>query len=200
MEVQITRTEVLNGYRERDALFAQLLYKANYERWLNDPKAEPLVFGIITNRRWRLHREGVFSWRIEDWKIRLADTIPYPLLQWFNALKPLPMPYDPTHPINGEIVDADELREKFDYVNARIDSIPEGPPGPAGEPGPPGNDGAPGEVTFQQLNEAIAGTALNPHGSAAFPGTFSDSVTQAEMLAYVAWNEARWQAITRPPT
>lgn len=43
------------------------------------------------------------------------------------------MPYDPTHPINGEIVDADELREKFDYVNARIDNIPAGP---QGEPGP----------------------------------------------------------------
>lgn len=110
------------------------------------------------------------------------------------------MPYDPTHPINGEIVDADELREKFDYVNARIDSIPEGPPGPAGEPGQPGNDGAPGEVSAQQLNEAVAGTARNPHGSAPFAGTFSDPVTRDEMLAYVAWNEARWQAIMRPPT
>lgn len=129
------------------------------------------------------------------------------------------MPYDPTHPINGEIVDADELREKFDHVNARIDetnvridNIPAGPqgePGVQGEPGPagpPGNDGqqgppgAPGEVTTQQLNAATAGTAHNPHGSAPFPGTFSDPVTQAEMLAYVEWNEARWQALMRPPT
>lgn len=114
------------------------------------------------------------------------------------------MPYDPTKPTNGEIADADLVREKFDYVNgridaanARIDSIPDGPPG---EQGPPGNDGAPGEVTTQQLNAALAGTALNPHGSAAFAGTFSDPVTRDEMLAYVAWNEARWQALMRPPT
>ena len=110
------------------------------------------------------------------------------------------MPYDPTKPTNGEIADADLIREKFDHVNARIDSIPAGPPGEQGPQGDPGPAGDPGEVTTQQLNEAIAGTALNPHGSAPFPGTFSDPVTRDEMLAYVAWNEARWQSIMRPPT
>ncbi|MEQ1861738.1 MAG: hypothetical protein ABMA13_17605 [Chthoniobacteraceae bacterium] len=46
------------------------------------------------------------------------------------------MPYDPTHPINGEIADADEIRAQFDSfderiteTNERIDSIPAGPQG-----------------------------------------------------------------------
>ncbi|MEQ1862969.1 MAG: hypothetical protein ABMA13_23860, partial [Chthoniobacteraceae bacterium] len=65
---------------------------------------------------------------------------------------------------------------------------------------PRGSDGAqgpPGEVSAAQLAAAIADTARNPNTVGAFPGTFSDPPTKAEMDAYVAWNEARWQSAVR---
>ena len=61
------------------------------------------------------------------------------------------MPYDPNIPTNGEIVDADELREQFAALheentatNARIDTISAGPPGPQGSAGTDGSPGGPG--------------------------------------------------------
>jgi hypothetical protein len=63
---------------------------------------------------------------------------------------------------------------------------------------PAGADGAPGEVTTAALDAAIATTALNPSGISPYPGTFSDPVTQAEMLNYVAWVESFRAATVRP--
>jgi hypothetical protein len=149
------------------------------------------------------------------------------------------MPYDPTIPINGEIVDADELREQFAALydetvaaNERIDAIPAGPPGlagpagadgpqgPQGETGPQGPSGGPagpegpqgpqgatgaqgpmGEVSAQQLTDAVAGavtgTARNPTDVPAFAGSFSDPPTQSEMQAFAAWSETLRAALVR---
>jgi hypothetical protein len=69
--------------------------------------------------------------------------------------------------------------------------------GADGSNGANGSDGAPGEVTAAQLSTEIAGTAQNPTSIAPFPGSFSDPVTQAEMLAYVAWGETLRAALVR---
>ena len=94
---------------------------------------------------------------------------------------------------------------------------PQGDPGPQGEPGPPGDPGGPkgdkgdpgqtgaqgdqgppGEVSAAQLNDAIGGTARNINGVIGpFTGTFSDPPTQAEILAYVDYQEALRQALAR---
>ncbi len=67
---------------------------------------------------------------------------------------------------------------------------PQGEPGPAGgPPGPEGPQGPPGEVTLAQLEEAIAGTALNPSGVGPYTGTFSDPPTQAEMQDFAGYVE-----------
>jgi hypothetical protein len=63
---------------------------------------------------------------------------------------------------------------------------------------PAGADGAPGEVTTAALDAAIATTAQNPSGIGPYPGTFSDPVTQAEMLNYVAWVESLRTGLVRP--
>ncbi|MEQ1858743.1 MAG: hypothetical protein ABMA13_02275 [Chthoniobacteraceae bacterium] len=36
--------------------------------------------------------------------------------------RPSLMPYDPTHPVNGDVADADEIREKFDFTQGWIDA------------------------------------------------------------------------------
>jgi len=95
------------------------------------------------------------------------------------------MPYDPTLPLPGAIVDADELRAQFTGLdvkvtatNARIDAIPAGPPGPPGEQGLPGLQGPQGEPGTPggppgpqgpQGNDGSAG-ATGPQGS---PGDVS---------------------------
>ena len=48
------------------------------------------------------------------------------------------MPYDPTLPVNGDIIDADELRGQFAGLKELIDAVPEGPQGAQGIPGPQG--------------------------------------------------------------
>jgi hypothetical protein len=63
---------------------------------------------------------------------------------------------------------------------------------------PAGADGAPGEVTAAALAAAIATTAQNPSGIGPYTGTFSDPVTQAEMLNYVARVESFRAATVRP--
>jgi hypothetical protein len=55
------------------------------------------------------------------------------------------MPYDPTKPVNGTVVDADFLRAQFNALNAKIDAVPAGPPGQQGPPGQDGKDGVDGQ-------------------------------------------------------
>jgi len=57
--------------------------------------------------------------------------------------------------------------------------------------------GPPGEVTTATLNAAMAETARNPGSVGAFTGIFSDPPTQAEMLAYVAYQETLRVALLR---
>ena len=65
---------------------------------------------------------------------------------------------------------------------------------PRGQEGP---QGAPGEVTSQQLSDAISGTARNPNGIGAYGGSFSDPPTQAEMQDFAAYVESLRQALLR---
>ncbi len=81
------------------------------------------------------------------------------------------MPYDPNIPINGDIVDADELRAQFAAVhaetvaaNARIDALPAGPPGPEGPVGPAG------EPFAQAIVDGV--TTLDPEQPAAVQVNF----------------------------
>ena len=60
-----------------------------------------------------------------------------------------------------------------------------------------GDPDPPVEITNQQLNTAIAGTASNPSSIGPFTGTFSDPPTEAEMQAYAAWGESLRQAVIR---
>jgi hypothetical protein len=57
----------------------------------------------------------------------------------------------------------------------------DGTPGEPGPPGEPGLRGEPGEVTLQQLNDAVAITSNNSNGVATLDLTPSDPPTQAEM-------------------
>jgi hypothetical protein len=68
---------------------------------------------------------------------------------------------------------------------------------PRGDDGSPGEQGPPGEVTPTQLDEAVAGTALNPGGIGPWTGSFSDPPTPAEMQDFAAWVESLRVAITR---
>jgi hypothetical protein len=84
------------------------------------------------------------------------------------------MPYDPNIPTNGEIVDADELREQFAALheentatNARIDEIPAGPPGADGAQG---GDGPAGPPFAQAIVDAV--NTLEPGESATIEVTF----------------------------
>jgi hypothetical protein len=46
------------------------------------------------------------------------------------------MAFDPTKPVRGAEIDADELRNQFNGLKALIDAVPAGPAGPAGPTGP----------------------------------------------------------------
>ena len=93
----------------------------------------------------------------------------------------------------------------FDGSNAHLSfGLPhglDGTNGNAGGPGPKGDQADPGEVTAQQLtdalNNALAGTARNSASLAAYPGTFSDPPTQAEMQAFAACVEAMGAPLLR---
>ena len=52
--------------------------------------------------------------------------------------------FDPTEPKNGEVVDADLLRNQLNSLKALIDAVPAGPPGPQGPQGEQGPQGPPG--------------------------------------------------------
>ncbi|MEQ1861732.1 MAG: hypothetical protein ABMA13_17575 [Chthoniobacteraceae bacterium] len=62
---------------------------------------------------------------------------------------------------------------------------------------PLGAQGVPGEVSAQQLTDAVATTAKNPASFPAFTGTFSDPVTQAEMQNFAAYVESWRQFMSR---
>lgn len=93
------------------------------------------------------------------------------------------MPYDPTKPVNGDIVDADELRAQFTGLKSLIDAVPAGPAGPqgvAGPPGPTGPTGAPGAAGAMgpageqgppgETGPAGADGAAGPQGDPGVPG------------------------------
>ena len=46
------------------------------------------------------------------------------------------MPFDPTKPVEGSEIDANELRAQFNGLKDLIDAVPAGPPGPDGPVGP----------------------------------------------------------------
>ena len=68
---------------------------------------------------------------------------------------------------------------------------------PQREVGPQGPAGPPGEVTVQQLDDAIAGTARNSDGVGPYGGSFSDPPTQAELQAFAAYVETLRVALVR---
>ena len=111
------------------------------------------------------------------------------------------MPFDPTKPVNGVLIDADFLRTQFNALNDRIDATPAGPQGPQGaqgdpgpqgdpggpqgpqgDPGPAGPQGATGEVSNAALDSAIAGTSANTNAVATLDTAFTnDPPTLADM-------------------
>ena len=183
------------------------------------------------------------------------------------------MPFNPTLPLDGSLMEAPEMRSQFNGLKTLIDNVPAGPPGPQGsqgpqgEQGPPGTDGAPGpqgppfanavvdgvgtldpgqpatvtvyfdgtyvhftfaiprgndgstgatgpqgndgpqgpqgpqgptgEVTAQQLADAITTTARNPNAIGPFAGDFSDPPTQAELQAFADYVETLRAALVR---
>ena len=59
-----------------------------------------------------------------------------------------------------------------------------GPQGPQGDQGPEGPQGPPGEVTSQQLTDAIGGTSNNTNAVALLDtASFSDPPTLSDLLA-----------------
>jgi hypothetical protein len=62
---------------------------------------------------------------------------------------------------------------------------------------PQGEQGPPGDVSMQQLDDAVATTAQNPSGIAPYTGGFSDPPTQAEMQDFAAYVESLRAAMTR---
>ena len=132
------------------------------------------------------------------------------------------MPYDPNLPQPGTEIDADQMRAQLNGLKDLIDAIPQGPPGdpgpegpegPAGAEGPPGSaggDGAqgpqgepgpqgdPGEVTLQQLNDAIATTSANSDGVSTLDLFPSDPPTQAEVQDIVNKLNELIEALRRP--
>ena len=96
------------------------------------------------------------------------------------------MPFDPTQPVNGILVDANFLRAQFNGLNDNISTIPVGPQGPqgndgpAGSPGADGSDGAPGPQGIQgpPFASAVVDSVntLNP-GDAATVGVSFDGTS-----------------------
>lgn len=115
------------------------------------------------------------------------------------------MPFDPTKPAPGDVLDAELVLAQLNSLHEEIASIPQGPPGPEGPQGPSGADGAPGapgspgEVTTAALNEAIAGTARNPINLAPLNITISDPPTQSEVQALLDGHNQLLAEIKRLP-
>ncbi|MEI7733684.1 MAG: hypothetical protein WCO56_29230 [Verrucomicrobiota bacterium] len=98
------------------------------------------------------------------------------------------MSFDPNKPVEGSLLSAEELRRQFNGLKSEIDAIPAGPPGPQG---PPGNDGQPGqqgplgEISAQNLADAINNvlnnSSANSNGVATLDFVVSDPPTQWEV-------------------
>jgi hypothetical protein len=71
------------------------------------------------------------------------------------------------------------------------------PRGNDGANGADGGEGPPGEVSAQQLDDAIATTAQNPNGLGPFGGDFSDPPTQGELQDFAAYVESLRAALVR---
>ena len=69
--------------------------------------------------------------------------------------------------------------------------------GPAGSDGGPGPQGQPGEVSNQQLNNAIAGTSANTNAIQLLGLTVSDPPTQSELQAVANKMDELIQAMRR---
>ena len=85
--------------------------------------------------------------------------------------------FNPNEPQNGEIVDADLLRNQLNALNDEITAIPAGPAGPVGAPGEQGVQGAQGETGAQgpegaQGEPGVQGAQgeTGPAGPAGAPG------------------------------
>ncbi len=74
---------------------------------------------------------------------------------------------------------------------------PQGAQGPQGPEGPQGPQGQMGDVSMQQLNDAIATTARNPSAVGPFAGGFSDPPTQVELQAFANYVESLRMALLR---
>ncbi len=98
------------------------------------------------------------------------------------------MPFDPNLPQPGDDLDADVVRAQFHGLKDLIDAIPAGPEGPTG---------APGEVTAQELSDAIQTTSANTNGVELLLLAVSDPPTQAEVQAVVDWGNALLLALRR---
>ena len=116
------------------------------------------------------------------------------------------MPYDPAFPPSHGDLTSDAFRANFNGLSEKIEAVPAGPKGDRGVgiqsiqdtggallittedntgwgpfPLPPGPAGAPGEVSAQQLSDAIAGTPRNVDGITPLYITISDPPTQSEV-------------------
>ncbi|MBI3880473.1 MAG: hypothetical protein HY301_10475 [Verrucomicrobia bacterium] len=153
------------------------------------------------DRNWPQFGDLLTSVRLRDQWNSLDDKI---------AAVPAGPPGPPGAPFADAVVDAVNTLNPGDPATVSVTfdgttvhftfNLPrggDGPPGASGGPGDQGPPGPPGEVTNQQLTDALAGTARNPAGIGPFSGDFSDPPTQQEMRDHRDYVEAFRQAVMR---
>lgn len=89
---------------------------------------------------------------------------------------------------------ADELRARVDCLAAIAQRFQNEPTSLIPSPCP---QGPPGDVSSQQLTDAIAGTANNPASDGPYTGDFIDPPTQDEMRAFRDWANNFFAATAR---
>lgn len=133
------------------------------------------------------------------------------------------MPYDPSLPAQGSTLSSAQMRAQLQGLKELIDAVPAGPPGPqggvgetgpggpsrpTGEQGPqgqPGPQGPPGDVSVQQLNDAISSalssaagnSSANSNGVSLLNLNVSNPPTQAEVQALANKLDELIQALRR---
>lgn len=81
------------------------------------------------------------------------------------------MPFNPTLPLDGSLMEAPEMRSQFNGLKTLIDNVPAGPPGPQGEQGPQGPQGEQGGNGSQGEPGAQGPEgAVGPQGGQGEPG------------------------------